>query len=122
MLERNGYYCPQHNELIEDDDLAIVNETISNEKDQGIPVRNLDSFSIYCQDSYSLRDFSKGISSCLASGLVTPFYDDDDDDDEEDENDSDTSSNSAEHDSQFVRLSKLIEVWIDRKEYEDPYV
>lgn len=105
--------------MIEDNDLSIVNETISNEEDQDLPIRNLDGFSIYDED-YQLCDFSKHRSGCLASGFVSPHYNHDEE--EEDEINSDASSDSGELDAQYVKLSKLVEVWIDMDEYEDPYV
>lgn len=105
--------------MIEDNNLSIVNETISNEEDQDLPIRNLDGFSIYDED-YQLCDFSKHRSGSLASGFVSPHYNHDEE--EEDENNSDASSDSGELDAQYVKLSKLVEVWIDMDEYEDPYV
>ena len=116
----NGIYLPRNNEVVEDETISILGETIFDEEDENadnpsFPVRNLDGFSIYGEQGCPLQDFRKGCLGCLASGYVTAHRENEDEDVLSDISSPEDTPDS----SQYVRLSKIEEIWMDMEEFED---
>lgn len=129
-------YNPQEDELIEDEDLTIIGESVpdsdedsSSDNDDDspvasdgqphvkIPVRYLSNFTIYDRRSRILQPLDVNSPSLRASGTVRAKISDEEEELDLHDLDEDEDNSTSDTD-QFITLSKITAIWTD-PDYKD---